>query len=153
MKSYCFNTLFLPQDHIGVNISEALQSILESWSLPENKLACITKDNGSNVTAAVEILGWNGLSCFGHNLHLAITNSMKEDDHISRAIGIAHKIVGAFAHSWKKKRDLIKVQTEMDLPHHSLVTECTTRWGTRYKILDRILEQERALVQIWELIL
>ena len=148
MKSYCLNTLFLPQDHIGVNISEALQSILESWSLPENKLACITTDNGSNVTAAVEILGWNGLSCFGHNLHLAITNSMKDDDHISSAIGIAHKIVGAFAHSWKKKRDLIKVQTEMDLPHHSLVTECTTRWGTHYKILDRILEQERALVQI-----
>ena len=43
---------------------------------------------------------------------------------------------------------MIKVQTEMDLPHHSLVTECTTRWGTHYKILDRILEQERALVQI-----
>ena len=148
MKSYCLNTLFLPQDHIGVNIFEAVQSILESWSLPENKLACITTDNGSNVTAAVEILGWNGLSCFGHNLHLAITNSIKDDDHISRAIGIAHKIVSVFAHSWKKKRDLIKVQTEMDLPHHSLVTECTTHWGTHYKILDRILEQERALVQI-----
>ena len=36
----------------------------------------------------------------------------------------------------------------MDLLHHSLVTECTTRWGTRYKMLERILEQERALVQI-----
>ena len=48
---------FLPQDHTGVNISEALRSILESWSLPENKLAYITTDNGSNVTAAVEILG------------------------------------------------------------------------------------------------
>ena len=48
---------------------------------------------------------------------LAITNSMKDDrisrtmkdDRISCAIGIAHKIVGAFVHSWKKKRDLIKV--------------------------------------------
>ena len=64
---------------------------------------------------------------------MAIINSMK-DDQISRASGIAHKIVGtfphkivsAFAHSWKKKRDLIKVQNEMDIPHHSLVTECTT---------------------------
>ena len=51
-----------------------------------------------------------------------------KDDRISRASGIAHKIVGtfahkivsAFAHSW------IKVQNEMDIPHHSLVTECTT---------------------------
>ena len=99
------------------------------------------------MTAAVEILGWNDLSCFGHNLHLTITNSM-EDDQVSGAIGIAHRIVGAYAHSWKKKRDLIKVQTEMDLPHHSLVTECTTHWGTHYKMLHRVLEQETALVQI-----
>ena len=48
------------------------------------------------MTAAVEILGWNGLSFFGHNLHLTITNSMKDHDRISGAIGIAHKIVGAF---------------------------------------------------------
>jgi len=40
----------------------------------------------------------------------------------------------------------------MDLPQHSLVTECSTRWGTRYKMLDRILEQERALMQIQKLI-
>ena len=91
----------MPQDYvyIGVNISEALQSILESWSLPENKLAYITTDNGSNVTAAMEILGWNGLSCFGHNLHLTITNVIKDDDRISHVIGIAHKVVGASAHT------------------------------------------------------
>jgi len=89
--------------------------------LPENKLACITTDNGSNATVAVEILGWNGLSYFGHNLHLLIANAIKDDDRISCAIGIAHEIVGAFAHSWKKKRDLKKVQTEINLPQHSLV--------------------------------
>ena len=36
----------------------------------------------------------------------------------------------------------------MHLPHHSLVTECTTCWRTCYKMLDQILEQERGLVQI-----
>ena len=40
----------------GVNISQALQSILESWALPENKLTCTITDNGSNVITAVEIL-------------------------------------------------------------------------------------------------
>ena len=44
------------------------------------------------MTAAIEILGWNGLSCFGHSLHFAINNSMKDDDQISCAIEIAHKI-------------------------------------------------------------
>ena len=36
----------------------------------------------------------------------------------------------------------------MDVPHHSLVTEYTTHWGTPYKVFERILEEERALVQI-----
>ena len=148
LKSNCLHTLFMPQDHTGVNISQALQSILESWALPENKLACITTDNGSNVIAAVEILKWNNLTCFGHNLHLGITNSMKDDDRITRAVGVAHKIINTFAHSWKKKRELMKLQTEMDLPRHSLITECTTRWGTRYKMLHRILKQERAIAQV-----
>lgn len=40
---------------------------------------------------------------------------------------------------------MIKAQTKMK---HFLVTEYTTHWGTCYKTLDRILEQERALVQI-----
>ena len=70
------------------------------------------------------------------------------NDRISRAIRVAYKIVGISAHSWRKKRDLIKVQIEMDLPHHCLVTECITHWGTHYKMLNRILEQETALVQI-----
>ena len=39
MKSHCLNTLILSQDCTEVNISDALQSIMESWSLPENKLA------------------------------------------------------------------------------------------------------------------
>jgi len=80
LQSYCLHTLFLPQDHTGVNISQALQSILlESWTLPENRLTCITTDDGSNMIAAVEILKWNCLACFGHNLHLEITNCMKDD--------------------------------------------------------------------------
>ena len=97
-----------------MNISQALQRILESWALPENKLICITTDNGSNVIAAVKILKCNSFTCFGHNLHLGITNSMK-DDQITCAIGIAHKIINTFAHSCKKKRELMKFQTEMDL--------------------------------------
>lgn len=71
---------------------------------------------------AMKNLKWNRLSSFGHNLHLAITNSMKSDNCVTRAIDIAHKIINTFAHSWKKKRDLTQLQIEMNLPNHSLIT-------------------------------
>ena len=44
---YCLRTFFMPQDYSGVKISQAVQSILESF---------ITTDNGSNVIVALEIL-------------------------------------------------------------------------------------------------
>lgn len=127
LQSHCLQTVFVPKDHtaerttqLRMLIAAALQEVLESRALPENHLACVTTDNGSNIFAAIQSLKWNRLSCFGHNLHLAITNSMKDDDRVTRAVGIAHKIVGALSHSWKKKRDLVKAQMEFSLPKHSL---------------------------------
>ena len=122
LKSHCLQTLFVPEDHTAENLAPLLRTTLESWCLPENRLACITTDNGSNIVAASRILKWDRLSCFGQNLHLAITNSMKNDTRVSRATDVAHKIVNTFAHSWKKRRELAKVQVELKLPTHSLVT-------------------------------
>ena len=81
---------------------------MESWTLLVEKLVCSTTDNGSNTVAAVETLDWVGLSCFGHNLHLVITNSFKDDARTTRALGICCKLVGTFARSCKKKRELPK---------------------------------------------
>ena len=122
LQSHCLQTVFVPEDHTAENLAPVLQGVLESWGLPENRLACATTDNGANIVAAMRNLKWKRLSCFGHNLHLAITNSMKSDSHVTRATDIAHKIINTFAHSWKKKRDLTLAQIEMKLPSHSLIT-------------------------------
>ena len=117
-----FQTLFLPEDHTADNIMEALEATLESWSLPVEKQVCTTTDNGSNIVAAAERLDWVRLSCFGHNLHLAITNSFKDDARTTKALGVCRKLVGTFSHSWKKKRELVKAQVDLEIPQHSLVT-------------------------------
>ena len=38
-------------------------------------------------------LKWLRLPCFGHNLNLAITNSIKDDSQVARALGICRKSV------------------------------------------------------------
>lgn len=43
---------------------------------------------------------------------------------------------------------LRKVQQEHNLPEHSLITECPTRWGSRQKMIERVLEQQRALSDV-----
>ena len=110
---------------------------------------CLTTDNGRNIVCATtRRLNWNHLPCFGHNLHLAVGNSIKDDRRLDRALGVCRKIITTFSHSWKKKRDLIQAQEQLSLPNHSLVVDCATRWGSTEKMVSRLLEQEPAVRQV-----
>ena len=120
-RNRCLQTSFLPSDHTGDNLADALKAALASWELKEEQQVCITTDNGSNIIHATNILKWQRVPCFGHNLNLAITNSFKNEDRVTRATALARKIVSSFSCSWKRRRDLLKVQAEKDLPQHSLI--------------------------------
>ncbi len=69
-------------------------------------------------------------------------------DRIQRAVGVCKKIVSAFSYSWKKRRDLAIAQDELGLSKHVLTTEMPTRWGSRHMMIQRVLEQERAISQV-----
>ena len=150
MKNLCLRNVFLPCDHTGDNIAEALKEGVDSWSLKEEQLVYITTDNGSNVVCATTKLKWNRLSCFGHNLNLAVTKALQDDNGVSRALGMARKIVSSFSPSWKRKRELAKVQGEKGLPHHSLINDCPTKWGSMEAMVSRLLEQEPAVRAVLE---
>ena len=62
LKSHCLQTLFVPEDHTAENLAPLLRTTLDSWCLLENRLACITTDNGSNIIAAMRILKWDRLA-------------------------------------------------------------------------------------------
>lgn len=105
MNTKCLQASFLPEDHTGENIASGLMDALAAWSLTEEKLVCLTTDNAANVILAAQLNGWRRLQCFGHRLHLAIENAMK-DAKVDRAVGVCKKLVASFSYSWKKRRDL-----------------------------------------------
>lgn len=67
---------------------------------------------------------------------------------IERAVGVCKKIVSAFSHTHKRRKALVKAQVELNLPHHCLITETPTRWGSRQQMIARVLEQEQAITQV-----
>ncbi|KAL7841435.1 hypothetical protein SRHO_G00251260 [Serrasalmus rhombeus] len=106
LKSKCLETVFMSESHTGDNVAEAHRSSLQDWSLDKRKL------------------GWQRLSCFGHNLHLAVTNALKTEKHrTARAMGLCRLLVTTFSQSWQKKRKLQKEQTELNLPQQCLVLD------------------------------
>ena len=149
LQSWCLQTLFVPQDHNADNLADVMTETLTNWSLDPVNQVCVTTNNGSNIVCATSSrLGWNHLSCFGHNLHLAVTNSMKDEVRITRAFGVCRKLVELFAYSWKKKHELSEAKVQLKLPNHSLVSDCLTRWGSKEKMVARVLEQEKAIRQV-----
>ena len=111
LKSQCLQTLFVPRDHNADNLSEILTETLAQWKLGADQQVCITTDNASNIICATTVrLMWTHLPCFGHNLHLAIVNSTKDEPRVQRCLGLCRKLVSTFSHSWKKKRNLAKAQ-------------------------------------------
>ena len=145
LENRCLQTHFLPEDHTGKNLAEAKESTLAAWDLRASCQLCLTTDNATNLINATERLQWSRLSCFGHNLHLAITKAIKADQRCERALALCRKIVSAFSMSWKWKRDLTKAQLSLQLPEHTLVADSPPRWGSMVKMVARILEQENAI--------
>ena len=120
LRSRCLQTAFMPEDHTGDNIADALEGVHKSWNLSPAKQVCLTADNGSNIVCAARKLKWLRLSCFGHNLYLAIGKAMT-DHRCSRALAVSRKVVSTFSMSWKKRRDLLQAQVDLKLRQKCLV--------------------------------
>ena len=87
---------FLPSDHTATNIANALKDIQQTWKLSEEVHMPITTDNGANMISTINILECQRLSCFCHNLNLLVSNSLKNDNSVMRALEVARSIVSAF---------------------------------------------------------
>ena len=79
---------------------------------------------------------------------MAVSNSIKSDGRVKRALGICRKIAAAFSYSWEKKRDLAEAQQSMNIPLQSIKSDCTTRWGSTQLMINTILEQKDAIHQV-----
>ena len=144
MCSHCLTTTYLAEDHTGENIKMSLLDTLSEWNLNATHLVAITTDSGANIKRACSLLGWTRISCFGHNLDLAIQKSL-QDERVVRVLRICRQIVAKFSQSWKKSRDLAAAQRQKGLPCHKLKGDCQTRWGSSLQMIKRIAEQREAI--------
>lgn len=75
---------------------------------------------------------------------------MKSLDHsqIQKALGRCRSLVECFSRSWKKSHDLQEQQAQLSLKHHKIIGAVSTRWGSTYEMIDRILEQQQATAAV-----
>ena len=58
LLSRCLQTHYLPADHTGEVIADAMEATLKAWDLTAAKQVCLTTDNGANIVNAARRLSW-----------------------------------------------------------------------------------------------
>ena len=144
LESKCLDTVALFADHTGDNIADCVTDMLSNLELDIKNAVAATTDSGANVIAAFRTLDLLRISCFGHNLDLAVKKSLS-NPMIQRALARCRSIVNVFHRSWKKMRDLKEKQQLLGLPEHKLKNDVSTRWGSVYEMIDRVIEQQQAI--------
>ena len=64
----------LDVDHTAINLKDIIESTLKDWNIPISKVSAATTDNGTNVIKAVQLMGLNHISSFGHTLNNGVTS-------------------------------------------------------------------------------
>ena len=144
LQTHSLQTQYLPDNHTGEVIMESLTATLSNWNLDVANHVCITTDSGSNVIRACAPLGWKRLSCFGHNLDLAIKKGLG-DSRVERVISVCKKVVNVFTRSWKKSIHLKEIQEKKKLLQHKLKVDVSTHWGSTLDMIRCIVEQQEAI--------
>lgn len=151
-KSFTLATQEMEERHTAVNLAEKLTSILDDWEI-NGKVSTVITDNAKNVVNAVKLLPLNidnenmDVTCAAHSLQLAISIALK-DEIFSELIKQCSSLVGHFKHSNVAKQSLFKKQEQLGIPHQSLVQCCKTRWNSIYLMLDRLLQNRTAILNV-----
>ncbi|XP_034146796.1 zinc finger BED domain-containing protein 4-like [Esox lucius] len=146
-QSKCLQTSYFPDVHTGEIIAAVLREALPSWGLEDSRQVCMTTDSGANMVKTLALNRWTRLGCFGHRLHIAIERSVQNEPRLSRDTGVCKRVVSTFSYSFKKQK-APSAQDKLNLPLHKLIMESPTSWGSRLQMMERVLEQEKAITHV-----
>ncbi|XP_044581542.1 zinc finger BED domain-containing protein RICESLEEPER 3-like [Cotesia glomerata] len=150
--SVTLNTLEMTESHSAANIYHHLCNALSEWNLAD-KIIAVVHDNARNMVAAMresstaDIKNGQSVRCVCHSLQLVIKKAFNEE-HFQIHLQKVSAIVGHFKHSYKATKALKDAQKLHNLPDHSLISYCVTRWNSAYNMVERLLEQRQAVESV-----
>lgn len=138
---------FTEISHTADNLKKFLTEVFQEWKI-EGKVVAVVRDNGSDITAALNRSEYQVVPCLAHTLQLVLKDGFLDNAKINVVVKKCKKVVGSFKHSAKNTKILKAHQIQLNLPKHAMIQDEPTRWNTTYHMLKRILEQKEAVILI-----
>ena len=132
------------QSHNADNISAAILSHNQSWEI-EEKLVCVLRDNAGNMIAGMRVASIPSLPCLAHSLQLVIKDGVLLQPVVPQLLSCAWSIVGHYHRSNVAFQTFQQIQQQLGLPQHCLVQDVATCWNSSYYMLERLVEQKKAI--------
>ena len=132
------------ESHTGANISAAVLSRIQEWDI-EEKIVCILRDNASNMVSGLNIANITSLPCLAHTLQLIIKDGVLLQQSVVQLLSCARSLVGHYHRSNVAFNTFRQIQAQLNLPQHVLIQDVATRWNSSYYMLERLVEQKKAI--------
>uniref|UniRef100_A0A8C5LYW3 BED-type domain-containing protein n=1 Tax=Leptobrachium leishanense TaxID=445787 RepID=A0A8C5LYW3_9ANUR len=144
-RQLVLNTKAMQGSHTGEYIKEMFLGMLEDWGISKDRVMLVLRDSGANMVKGMRLAEVSDLSCMAHTLQLVVNDSLSSQRALIDIIAMLKRCAGHFHHSILAKQRLKCIQEDLGLPKNNLIQAVPTRWNSTLHMLQRMLEQKRAL--------
>jgi len=143
-RKVILSVMELEADHTGEYLASKLKDAINMWNL-QDKVHLGVRDNGANIVCAMRLAEIADIGCVSHTLQLVIHDALFTQTSVEAVIKKSRRIVTHFKHSEQACRKLEDCQKSCGTPSHKLLQDVETRWNSSYIMLERLIEQKRAV--------
>ncbi|KAM3928268.1 zinc finger BED domain-containing protein 6-like isoform 1-T2 [Leptodactylus fuscus] len=135
-----------PKECTEGNIQQELIRQVSLWLLSNTLTPGFFVSSGDfKLVHAIKGANYSYVPCFTHSLNLLVSDFLQNNRYITVMLTMARKVCSHFIHSSRASRILTELQFQNNLPKHSLKLETLSHWTSTFYMLQRLLEQQRAV--------
>ncbi|XP_056133960.1 zinc finger BED domain-containing protein 4 [Lampris incognitus] len=132
-------------DHDMLNIQKQLEFLWDSWITSSGLKKGFTVTDNNAIIHALEDPNHVTMQCFGYTIDLIVSEAIKSQRMVQNLLSIARKICERVHRSAKAKEKLAELQRVHQLPENQLVQDVPSKWRTSFLMLERLVEQKKAI--------
>nr|XP_044996788.1 zinc finger BED domain-containing protein 4 [Jaculus jaculus]XP_045009004.1 zinc finger BED domain-containing protein 4 [Jaculus jaculus] len=135
-------------DYSGNSIQKQLECWWEAWVTSIGLQVGITVTDNPSIGETLSEGERSSVQCFSHTVDLIVSEALKSQRMVQNLLSIARKLCERVHRSPRAREKLAELQKEYELPQHQLIQDVPSKWSTSFHMLERLIEQKRAVNEV-----